>query len=98
MASNRLPVTVTVHNGDLKYSKSSGGLVSALSSVLVDTDYKWFGWPGTVVPKDKVCEVEKAALRDHSAVLVHLEQDLQQRFVNGFSSEQQFCNGRMENL
>lgn len=87
IASNRLPVTVTLKEGALKFSKSSGGLVSALSSVLANTAHKWIGWPGAVIPQDSVNEVEKTLLRDYSAVPVFLSEELHVRFVNGFSSE-----------
>lgn len=45
IVSNRLPVNVTKVNGKLEYSRSSGGLATAMSS-LSQKESVWVGWPG----------------------------------------------------
>jgi trehalose-6-phosphate synthase len=47
--SNRLPITLKINNGIYEYSKSSGGLVSALDSVKESCRFIWIGWPGTTL-------------------------------------------------
>jgi trehalose 6-phosphate synthase/phosphatase len=51
IASNRLPVTVELSDGDLRTQPSSGGLVSALRGLTAE--HVWIGWPGTFVPEDR---------------------------------------------
>lgn len=46
VVSNRLPVTLTKDDTGYHYTKSSGGLVSALSAAKKDFEFIWFGWPG----------------------------------------------------
>jgi trehalose 6-phosphate synthase/phosphatase len=49
IASNRLPVSVSVDDNEILLEPSSGGLVSALRGMREEHD--WVGWPGTVVPE-----------------------------------------------
>jgi trehalose-6-phosphate synthase len=48
VVSNRLPITLNKDEGTGKYTStmSSGGLVSALSSVKRGMSFQWIGWPG----------------------------------------------------
>ncbi|MBH1980874.1 hypothetical protein I8H89_05140, partial [Candidatus Saccharibacteria bacterium] len=43
--SNRLPVSVSRQDGELKFDASSGGLATAMSSLEVENKI-WVGWPG----------------------------------------------------
>jgi trehalose 6-phosphate synthase/phosphatase len=63
IASNRLPVRLTISGGDIEVSPSAGGLAVALQAVRGDAT--WVGWPGTVVPDDLERLVTKRLARDH---------------------------------
>ena len=69
LASNRLPVVVSVDDDGLTLEPSSGGLVAALSTT--SEPHLWVGWPGAVVP----VELERSvtdALAEESCVPVFL--------------------------
>ena len=61
IASNRLPVRLTVGGGKFDVQPSSGGLASALGAMRGDA--AWIGWPGTVVPTSLRDKVEKRLAR-----------------------------------
>src|SRR6476619_7305829 len=63
IASNRLPVRLTISGKDIEVSPSAGGLAVALQAVRGDA--RWVGWPGTVVPADLEGRVAKRLARDH---------------------------------
>jgi trehalose 6-phosphate synthase/phosphatase len=48
IASNRLPIRLTISGNEIEVTRSSGGLATALQAVRGDAT--WIGWPGTVVP------------------------------------------------
>ena len=48
IVSNRLPVTVSVHDGRPVVSQSAGGLVTGLLGPHDRSGGLWIGWPGTV--------------------------------------------------
>ena len=48
IASNRLPIRLTISGDEVEVARSSGGLATALQAVRGDA--AWVGWPGTVVP------------------------------------------------
>ena len=50
IASNRLPVVVSVDGGKVGLEPSTGGLVAALRAT--SEPHLWVGWPGTVVPAE----------------------------------------------
>ena len=50
IASNRLPVSVSITDGAVALDPSSGGLVAALRTT---TDpHLWVGWPGAAIPSE----------------------------------------------
>ena len=50
IASNRLPIRLTLSDDGIEVAPSSGGLAVALQAVRGESS--WVGWPGTVVPPD----------------------------------------------
>jgi len=46
IVSNRLPMTMRVHQGAVRVQRSSGGLATGLRGVHEDTGGMWIGWPG----------------------------------------------------
>jgi trehalose 6-phosphate synthase/phosphatase len=63
IASNRLPVRLTVSGDEIEVTRSSGGLATALQAVRGDA--RWVGWPGTVVPPQLEKRVAQRLARDH---------------------------------
>lgn len=88
IVSNRLPMSVTKKNGKLTYSKASGGLATAMSSLDQD-DMVWVGWCG--LPSDDLTPKDKQAIRDefakHSSVPVFLTRSQVALFYEGYSND-----------
>ena len=88
LVSNRLPITISGNDGNLKVEPSSGGLVTALRPLLLDSAGVWVGWAGT----EKSEEIDRL-LQEHSTkanfalapVFMSAEERL--RFYYGFSNE-----------
>src|SRR5438876_6748929 len=63
IASNRLPVRLTVGGGKFEVQPSSGGLAAALGATRGDA--AWIGWPGTVVPSSLETKVKRRLAADN---------------------------------
>lgn len=89
IASNRLPVSVSVgSDGQYAFSRSSGGLVSGLSGLTREgSGYTWYGWPGIEVPDENIEKVATKLRKEHNSVPVLLDQQLADRYYDGFSSK-----------
>lgn len=93
--SNRLPFTVSIHQGQPRYERSSGGLTTGLWTYLEQQatgsagspEITWLGWPGTHVPEDLQQEVRDHAFQQFRAVPVYLPDDLMDRFYHGFCNK-----------
>lgn len=88
IVSNRLPITIACHDGQLKIEPSSGGLVTALRPLLHDSAGVWVGWTGT----DDSEAIEQLLLEHSKAsnfamVPVFMSDEERQRFYYGFSNE-----------
>lgn len=87
LVSNRLPVTITVQDGEPVIGPSSGGLASALASVAKQPDTLWIGWPGELREMDaaRKQKIDRAlAARGLSAVSVPAKEF--RAFYEGFSN------------
>ncbi|HEX4810087.1 MAG TPA: trehalose-6-phosphate synthase [Bryobacteraceae bacterium] len=86
--SNRLPVTLTLENGEFRSSAASGGLVSALEPLLRKHGGYWVGNPG-VAGHPQISEIlrQAAANRSYEYVPVYLSQDERENFYEGFSNQ-----------
>jgi trehalose 6-phosphate synthase/phosphatase len=62
IASNRLPVRVTVEAGKVSTEPTVGGLAAALSGLT--GSHRWVGWPGGVVPPEYEIRVRKRLATD----------------------------------
>ena len=84
IASNRLPVIVSLNDGQVVLEPSAGGLVAALRAN--PEPHLWVGWPGTVVPAELEGSV-RDALAAHGCQPVFLserdERDFYERTCNG---------------
>jgi trehalose 6-phosphate synthase/phosphatase len=77
VASNRLPVRVSIQKDGFEVSPSVGGLAAALRAVRGDS--VWVGWPGTVVPDGLVSKVTRR-LRVDRLVPVYLSAEEEEDF------------------
>jgi trehalose 6-phosphate synthase/phosphatase len=95
VVSNRLPVTVTEREGQIKFQKSAGGLVSGLSvyldslksSSIVEKKYLWVGWPGVPVAENKKKEVKEKLLSEVSSYPVFISEKAMDNFYHGFCNK-----------
>lgn len=88
IVSNRPPVSVSKQDGKLIYSRSTGGLATAMASLKND-DMVWVGWCG--MPSDDLSAKERQAIRDefakYDAVPVFLTQQQVSLFYEGYSND-----------
>lgn len=84
IASNRLPVRLTVTDGEIDVQQSSGGLVSALG--VLRQDSVWVGWPGCVIPESLEEGVERRLAQDH-LVPVFLSAEEEEGFYGRMCNE-----------
>jgi trehalose 6-phosphate synthase/phosphatase len=87
-----LPVTVSIHNGQLTYHRSSGGLASGIGSYLDAVAHRgehaiWIGWPGADVPVELTQEVSDVLARDHGAAPVFVDGATMASFYEGFCND-----------
>lgn len=89
IASNRLPVSVSIGtDGQYDFRRSSGGLVAGLSGLTKGgLGYTWYGWPGIEIPNEDFDQVARKLREEHNSVPVLLDQELADRYYDGFSSE-----------
>mmetsp|Transcript_38033 Transcript_38033/g.109383 ORF Transcript_38033/g.109383 Transcript_38033/m.109383 type:complete len:1001 (+) Transcript_38033:176-3178(+) len=93
VVSNRLPVTIFPDRepGDGDISNSSGGLVSALRSVVNDYEQVvWIGWPGAFIAEESEQRRWEARLHEESTsikmVPVWISKEDEEEFYNGFAN------------
>ncbi|NLE86972.1 MAG: bifunctional alpha,alpha-trehalose-phosphate synthase (UDP-forming)/trehalose-phosphatase [Myxococcales bacterium] len=86
VASVRLPVTMTRGEQGWQVAHSTGGLVTALSSVLERQKFTWLGWPGAYVDEADRRTVTRE-LAKHGTSPVFIEQEHMDPFYQGFSNE-----------
>ena len=60
IVSNRLPVSVSKVDGKITYTPSNGGLATAMSSVNVQGEQLWIGWPG--IASDDLTPADRSAV------------------------------------
>ena len=83
VVSNRLPVDASVDEaGTVTWSRSPGGLVSALEPVMRAVDGAWVGWPGTAD-----LDLEPFDSDDIRIVPVPLSADDIEGYYEGFSND-----------
>jgi trehalose 6-phosphate synthase/phosphatase len=88
IVSNRAPVNIQVTDKGFKYSQSSGGLVSGLTSYIEKlkaenrkSELLWIGWPGAEV-KDE--DMQQYIFENYDTHSIFLPQDISQKFYEGF--------------
>lgn len=86
--SNRLPVTVQKTDEGLRYSRSNGGLSTAMSSLAIKNQI-WIGWPGVASDDLTSEEMEdiRAELKQHNCVPVFLTKEQIELFYEGYAND-----------
>jgi trehalose 6-phosphate synthase/phosphatase len=88
IVSNRLPISVSKRNGKLVFTRSSGGLATAMSSLPTTESQLWIGWPG--ISADELSAAEKQQitekLYEQGCAPVFLTQSQIQGFYNEYAN------------
>jgi trehalose 6-phosphate synthase len=88
IVSNRLPCVVDSVNGSRRVERSSGGLITALTSVLKNKETIWIGWPGPGAEEQELAALIQGASSENCFfVPVFLSAVEQAKFYYGFSNE-----------
>lgn len=86
--SNRLPLQISVENGELEITPSIGGLATGLKSFHKDGNSIWIGWSGLTeeeIPENlKEAVIKKA--REEACIAVNFTADEIEGFYYGFSN------------
>lgn len=82
VVSNRLPVDITAHGNDISWTRSPGGLVTALDPVMRNADAAWVGWSGAPNLKLDPFDADGTFL-----VPVELSANEVAEFYEGFSND-----------
>jgi trehalose 6-phosphate synthase/phosphatase len=86
IVSNRLPVTIRLHDGTVAVEPSTGGLATGMKGPHARMGGVWIGWPGTdQIPADALPEVERR-LGELRLVPVYLSADEVARYYEGYSN------------
>lgn len=85
--SNRLPVRIEKHNGELQFIPSEGGLATGLGSIFKKGKNIWIGWPGYVPENDSEKAIISEKLAEMSLVPIFLTKKQLKGFYEGFSNE-----------
>ena len=88
IVSNRLPVNITLCNGQVKAEPSIGGLATGMRSVHAEGNGIWIGWRGIAEEDVTTAQQEdiNTALMKEKCVGVGLSNDEVEKFYNGFSN------------
>lgn len=88
IVSNRLPLNVSVDEGDVKVFPSVGGLATGMKSIHQNSESLWIGWAG--VSSDEVDEVTEKKISDlalkEKCIPVPLSQQELEDYYFGFSN------------
>jgi trehalose 6-phosphate synthase/phosphatase len=95
IVSNRLPITMVVEDGNLKFKESSGGLVTGLSAYLdslknaafTTTEYVWVGWPGVMIDQKAQEKVKLELLSRFKSFPVFISEQAMEKFYHGFCNK-----------
>ncbi|HET6681942.1 MAG TPA: bifunctional alpha,alpha-trehalose-phosphate synthase (UDP-forming)/trehalose-phosphatase [Gemmatimonadaceae bacterium] len=85
--SARLPVTARVLNGELRVSRSAGGVATGLRTALSERENLWIGWPGISLGRlGGHREALDERLARDGLLGVHLEEKRQRGFYESISN------------
>ncbi len=88
VVSNRLPLATEIRDNSIRFTESTGGLVTALVPILNHAGGCWVGWPGCDY-QDGLMQAlnEWTASQQYSLVPIFLTRSEYEGFYRGFSNE-----------
>lgn len=86
IVSNRLPINIKEENDKFIIQRSSGGLATGLSSLDLEIERFWIGWPG-IFPEneEKEKEISEILIKDN-IIPVYLTNDHIENYYEGYSN------------
>jgi len=84
--SNRLPVTISDKNGDLKLKPSAGGLATGMQSLSSSHEIIWVGWPGVNTTNKQRSDKIRRVLVARDYYPVFIDKTKFSNYYNGFSN------------
>ena len=88
MVSNKTTVTIKRSpEGTYSFTQGSGGLISGVSGLSQTIPYTWYGWPGLEIPEADIAALSRQLKDDFGSVPVFLDDELADRYYNGFASD-----------
>jgi len=88
VVSNRLPITASRdETGKIIFKQSSGGLVSAITSVRSQLRFIWIGWLGLEIPVSEQEDVKARLLIEHNCIPVFLSKEIATAFYSGLCND-----------
>lgn len=87
IVSNRLPVKISVNEGEYHLSPSEGGLATGLGSIYKQGNNLWIGWPGVEVTEEETRQKVTGDLAELSLKPVFLTQEQINEYYEGFSND-----------
>jgi trehalose 6-phosphate synthase/phosphatase len=85
--SNRLPVRIERHDGELHVIPSEGGLATGLGSIYKEGENIWIGWPGFVPDNEEEKQEVSEKLKELNLIPVFLTEEELEGYYEGFSNE-----------
>jgi trehalose 6-phosphate synthase/phosphatase len=87
IVSNRLPVKISVEEGNYTFKTSEGGLATGLGSIYKQGENIWIGWPGSIIETEQQKKEITGQLLPENLIPVFLTQLQVNNFYEGFSNE-----------
>ena len=95
VVSNRLPFSAIEQNGGLRFTETTGGLVTGMRAALEalksrsthDSEYLWVGWPGGTIPPHLTEELIAGARSRFNSHPVFLSEREMDQFYFGFCNK-----------
>jgi trehalose 6-phosphate synthase/phosphatase len=92
IVSNRLPVSVEIEDGELRFQPSAGGLATGLASLreagkqsgALPNELLWVGWPGRSIESSLQAEVARVIAARFQSHAVFLNEEEMDHFYLGF--------------
>ena len=87
IVSNRLPVAIETHDGELDVKRTGGGLATGMSALQKDYDMTWTGWPGSHTSSAEERKEIEAFMAKQGLSPVWISQRVYKQYYRGFSNK-----------
>lgn len=90
IVSNRIPCNLSLSDGEIRYKKSVGGLVTAMDPILLKNGGLWIGWDGqtgkNILRDKKICIEDECSQAEYSVKVINLTKKEITDYYHGFSN------------